>query len=332
VFVIAEIGVNHDGSVDRALELLDHAKACGADAVKLQIFRADTLVHRSATFAEYQKERVDAADPATMLRQYELNDVAIDTIRRAADAAGLALISTPFSPSDVTRAAAVSAAIKIASPDLVNRLLLRRVIETGRTMIVSTGAATVDEIDRAVGWLKLQGASFALLHCISSYPVSQEKANLSWIADLATHGVPIGYSDHPTDVLAGAVAVACVARIIEKHLTYDTSAAGPDHSASFDPATFAKYIRRIRQAERMIGLPGRKVLDCEVDVRTVSRQSLVLVRTLPVGHVLRQDDLTTQRPGTGISAERLEQVVGRKTVRTVHAGAMLQPQDLGDAS
>lgn len=332
VFVVAEIGVNHNGSVERALELIDHAKACGADAVKLQIFRAETLIHRTATFAEYQKDRVDAPDPAAMLRQYELSDQSIATIRQAADAAGLLLVSTPFSPSDVPRAAAVSAAIKIASPDLVNRVLLSRSIEAGRPLIVSTGAASAEEIERAACWLKLQHADFAFLHCISSYPVPQEEANLNWITDLSVYGVPVGYSDHTTDVLAGALAVACGARIIEKHLTYDPDAEGPDHSASFDPPMFAEYVRRIRQAERMVGQRGRRVLDCEEDVRLVSRQSLVITKALPAGHVIQAEDLTTQRPGTGISAEKVDQIIGRAVVRDLRAGEMLQPQDFGDAS
>jgi sialic acid synthase SpsE len=332
VLVIAEIGVNHDGSVERAVDLIAHAKAAGADAVKLQVFRADALVHHSAGFAEYQKSRVAAADPAEMLRQYELSDDALGVTARAAADAGLILISTPFSPDDVPRAAAVSAVIKIASPDLINRLLLRRVVETRLPMIVSTGAATEEEIDGAVRWLHAKAAQFALLHCISSYPVAESEANLCWISGLARHGVPVGYSDHTTELSAGALAVACGARIVEKHITYDTAAAGPDHSASFDPPTFTEYVRRIRQAERMLGGAGRRVLACERDVRTVSRQSLVLRRDLPAGHTLTADDLTTQRPGTAMSAEHFESAVGRTLVTAKRAGDLLMPGDLGDAA
>lgn len=331
VLVIAEIGVNHDGSVERAVELVGHAERAGADAVKLQIFRADTLVHRSARFAEYQKSRVAAADPAEMLRQYELSDAALAAIAQAAAAAGLLLISTPFSPDDVPRAAAVSAAIKIASPDLINRLLVAHVAATHRPMIVSTGASTSDEIGRTVGWLNARGAAFALLHCVSNYPVSDADANLYWIGELKRHGVTVGYSDHGTDVLAGALAVAAGARIVEKHLTYDTTAAGPDHSASFDVETFKRYVEAVRRAETVCGSPGRRVLACEQDVRSVSRQSLVVRRDLPAGHCLADDDLTTQRPGTGISAERYGDVVGRPLRRAVRGGDMLTPEDVNDA-
>ncbi|MDB5325186.1 MAG: putative sialic acid synthase [Phycisphaerales bacterium] len=328
VFIVAEIGVNHDGSVDRALELVRHAKAAGADAVKLQVFCADTLVHRSAEFAEYQKDRVDAADPAEMLRQYELSDTALATIAGAAAAQKIALICTPFSRSDVPRAAAVSSAIKIASPDIVNRLLLIDVIATGLPMIVSTGATTADEISSAVRWISAQGTPFALLHCVSNYPVEESDAQLCWIQELAKHGVPVGYSDHVSDPVAGALSVAFGASIIEKHLTYDCSAAGPDHSASLEPVAMADYIHRIRQAERMMGRPGRRVLRCEEDVRRVSRQSLVLKASRQAGHTLTLEDLTTQRPGTGLSAELFETVLGRTLARSVRAGDMLSMKDV----
>src|SRR5205823_3593976 len=144
---------------------------------------------------------------------------------------------------------------------------------------ISTGASTLEEIERAVGWLHELRAHFALLHCISSYPTESADANLCWIADLANRfNVPVGYSDHTTDVLAGALAAAAGAVVIEKHLTYDRSAAGPDHAASFDQGEFAEYVKLIRRAEKLRGSGGRRVLDVERDVRTVSRQSVVLRR------------------------------------------------------
>lgn len=328
VFIVAEIGVNHDGSVDRAVELVRHAKAAGADAVKLQVFCSDTLVHRSAEFAAYQKDRVGAAGPAEMLRQYELDDAALATIADAAAGLDIAVICTPFSRSDVSRAAAVSAAIKIASPDIVNRLLLMDAIVTGLPMIVSTGATTAAEISSAVRWMSDQDAQFALLHCVSNYPVEEVDAQLCWIQELAEYGVPVGYSDHVSDPVAGALSVAFGASIIEKHLTYDSSAAGPDHSASLEPAAMADYVRRIRQAERMMGRPGRRVLRCEEDVRRVSRQSLVLKANRQAGHTLTLEDLTTQRPGTGLSAELLESVLGRRLSRPVRGGDMLSMKDV----
>lgn len=335
VFVIAEIGVNHDGSVERADELILTAKHAGADAVKLQVFAAERLMHRSARFAAYQESRVDAADPAEMLRKYELEDGALGYLAELAKASGIEMLATPFSPEDVPRVQRMASAIKIASPDLVNRVLLSKAItpppisllnrrKTPLPVILSTGAADADEIVRAVEWLRSQDAEFALLHCVSSYPVPVSDAQLGWIDWLAQFGVPVGYSDHTTDVSTGALAVATGACIVEKHITYDTTAPGPDHSASFDPKQFGEYVKLIRVAERMRGDGGpRRVLPCEADVRNVSRQSLVATRAIAAGSEIAAGSLTSQRPGTGISAERINDVVGRRAARTIEAGEML---------
>jgi N-acetylneuraminate synthase/N,N'-diacetyllegionaminate synthase len=323
--VIAEIGVNHDGSVSRALELVEHAHRAGADAVKLQIFRARTLMHASSAFAGYQAERCAEASPAEMLRRYEMEPEAVERVVAAIRERGMLPIATPFSLEDVELVGRLGLpAVKIASPDLVNRPLLRRVAELGRPMLVSTGASTLEEIRTAVGWMGEWRAAFALLHCISSYPTPVEEANLCWIGDLAAaFGVPVGHSDHTTELLAGPLAVAAGATIIEKHLTYDRAAQGPDHEASFDPGQFAQYVRLIRQAERMRGTPGRRVLAIEQDVRRVSRQSLVARRALLPGERVREEDLTVQRPGTGIPAAEVGRVVGMRTTAAVAAGAML---------
>ncbi len=324
VLVIAEIGVNHDGSVDRALELVRAAARAGADAVKVQVFVAERLMHPSARFADYQVGRTEASDPIAMLRQYELDDAALSRIVEEAAKRSLVTIATPFSPEDVPRVVAMgAAAIKIASPDLVNALLLQHACETRLPMIVSTGATTPDEIGGAVGWLTPRCASLALLHCVSSYPTPAEQANLRWIADLARFGLPVGYSDHSDQLIAGALAVSAGARIIEKHLTYDTAASGPDHSASFDAEQFEEYVALIRIAERMNGSKRRELLDCEKDVRVVSRQGLVLKRDVRAGETLAISDLTTQRPGDGVSPELLAAHVGMQVRQDMSAGLMI---------
>lgn len=332
--VVAEIGVNHDGRLDRALALVRHAAEAGADAVKLQVFRAETLLHRSARFASYQCAAVAAATPADMLRRLELPPAELATVVAAARQAGLMPLATPFSVDDVGIIDSLDLpAIKIASPDLVNLPLLRRCAQTRRPLLVSTGAATLDEIETTVGWLCEWNARFALLHCVSAYPVEPQSANLCWIAELATRfGVPVGYSDHADDLLAGAVAVGHGACIIEKHLTYDRAASGPDHAASADPREFAQYVSSIRAASRLRGRPGRHVLDCERDVRTVSRQSLVLRRDVAAGSCIGSDDLVAQRPGTGIPAAQEPAVIGRIVRSSLPAGTLLRWEMLVDAA
>lgn len=324
-FVIAEIGVNHDGSLDRALELVEHARAAGADAVKLQLFRAQTLMHATSAFAGYQVDRCAEATPPEMLRRYELSAEDARTVVRAIRDAAMVPIATPFSLEDVGLVRELDLpAVKIASPDLVNRPLLQRVARLGRPMLISTGASTLDEIDATVGWMRSWNASFALLHCVSSYPTPPCEANLCWITELAARfGAPVGHSDHTTDALSGPLAVAAGATVIEKHLTYDRHAQGPDHAASFDPEEFAEYVRLIRRAEHMRGAPGRRVLAVEEDVRKVSRQSLVLTRALRPGDRVTEADLTVQRPGTGIPAADVVKVVGMRMTTAAPAGAML---------
>ncbi len=330
--VIAEIGVNHDGSAERALELVKLAADSWADAVKLQIFSAATLMNASARLAKYQEKA--AADPTVMLRKYELSARENRQIVSAIRAAGMLPLATPFSLGDVEAIADLDLpAIKIASPDVVNRPLLEKAAKLGRPLIVSTGAATMEEIATTCRWLRRWKSPFALLHCVSSYPTPADAANLCWIDELSERfKAPIGFSDHTIETICGAAAVAAGACIVEKHLTYDRNAAGPDHAASADPSEFAEYIRQIRTAERLRGMPGKRVLEIERDVRSVSRQSLVVAENLEAGRRLRKADLIVQRPGTGIPAAEMATVVGRNLVRPVQSGTLLQWDMLADAA
>lgn len=333
-FVIAEIGVNHDGSPQKALELVRIAANCGADAVKLQLFRATILMHPTTSFAEYQKDRVKDGNPIDMLRKYELPADALRRIVQNIRDLKMVPLATPFSPPDIETAAQLRLpAVKIASPDLVNRPLLAAAHQYNKPMIVSTGASTLEEVDQSVGWLRAWRAPFALLHCVSGYPTPAAKANLCWISELTNrYNVPVGYSDHTTDVVTGALASAAGAYIVEKHLTYDRNAKGPDHAASVDPTQFGRYVRQIREADEMRGNPGKRVLEIEQDVRTVSRQSLVVKRALAVGEVLREQDITVQRPGTGMSASMIESAIGRRTKQAIPAGSILQLEMLAEAA
>jgi N-acetylneuraminate synthase/N,N'-diacetyllegionaminate synthase len=333
-FVIAEIGVNHDGSVVRALELVEAAAECGADAVKLQIFRAEKLMHESSVFATYQTERCVESSAIEMLKRYELSPDDCGRIVASVREHGMIPLATPFSLTDVDVIEQLGLpAVKIASPDLVNRPLLSRAAALHKPLIISAGAADKGEITTMQSWMRQWKADHAILHCVSSYPTPVDDANLCWITELARElDVPVGYSDHTQEIARGALAVAAGAVIIEKHLTYDRAAQGPDHSASADPQQFAEYVRMIRLARRLRGGAGKRVLAIEQDVRTVSRQSLVLACDLRAGQVIRQEHLTVQRPGTGIPAARISEAVGRKVHQPVKAGAMLTWDMLAEAA
>jgi N,N'-diacetyllegionaminate synthase len=334
VMVIAELGVNHDGDVGRALELVHAASAAGADVVKLQIFQADRLVHPSSAMAEYQKRSILDESPIDMLRRYELDVAEIGRIVEEIRGLNMQPLATPFSEEDVDVIESLELpAIKIASPDIVNWPLLERTSQYGRPLLISTGAANLNEISSSVAWLRGWNAKFALLHCISSYPTPAENTNLCWIGELAAKfNVPVGFSDHTTEVVTGALAVAAGAAFVEKHLTYDRAAPGPDHAASLDPAEFRNYVAMVRAASAMYGSPGKRVLDIERDVRNVSRQSIVATRDLPARHIIAEQDLKVQRPGTGIPASAWPAIVGQRTSHAIKAGEMLSWQILSDAA
>ncbi|HZK82427.1 MAG TPA: N-acetylneuraminate synthase family protein [Humisphaera sp.] len=331
--VIAEIGVNHDGTLQRALELVRVAATCGADAVKLQIFRAINLLNASSTLAQYQQGCTADHTPIDLLRRYELSTADLRLIVREIVAHKMIPLATPFSPPDFEALESLRvAAIKIASPDLVNRPLLQCTRGLNKPLLISTGGAEMDEVATTVQWMGEWGLAFALLHCVSAYPVPNKDANLCWIGELASQfNVPVGYSDHTTETLSGALSVAAGATIVERHLTYDRAAKGPDHAASSDPTQFQRYVKLVREAETLRGKAGKHVLEIEQDIRKVSRQSLVARRTMMSGDVLREEDLTVQRPGTGLPASEIGKAVGRRLNKAVLAGSLLH-WDMLDAA
>jgi len=326
-FIIAELGVNHDGSIDRALELTRAAHGAGADAVKLQYFRADRLLSRAARLADYQR-RAGAVDPLDLLRPLELG---IDEMRRVVNLARqlkLAAIVTIFSIELVESARTLAwDAYKVASPDLIHRPLIEALVATGTPIILSTGASTIEEVAHAARWVSDHAHLF--MQCVSEYPAADERASLlGRQALLEVSPRALGYSDHTTAIDTGALAVASGAVLLEKHLTLDRAARGPDHAASLDPAGFAEYVRLAHRAAAMLGPRTKAVLDAERDVRLVSRQSITSTAALAAGHRLSRCDLTTKRPGTGLPPAMLDHVIGRTLARAVEADMPIDPDDL----
>ena len=327
-YVIAEIGVNHDGNIVRGQDLVRAAHAAGADAVKVQLFEADLLMSEDSRLARYQAE-AGATDPREMLREYELPVELMAMLVGEARDLGMHAIVTVFSEALVIAAESLEVgAYKVASPDIIHRPLIDALVRTGRPVILSTGAADEEEVRRAAGWVGRSTSAY--LHCVSSYPTPDESASLRGIADLAAWtGAVVGYSDHTTAIDTGALAVIAGASILEKHLTYDRAAPGPDHAASLDRSQFTEYVRLARRAHRMLG-EGKRVLAMEGDVRSVSRQSVVLARSLPAGSVLGAEDLVVKRPGTGIPPHRIGSVIGRTLRQPVEADRVLRDADLTD--
>lgn len=328
-YVIAELGVNHDGSPARALEMTRAAARAGASAVKLQCFETDRLMSRDSELAPYQI-RAGETDPRAMLRRLELAMSDMERVVSLAHELGLHAIVTVFSAELVPAAARLAwDAFKTASPDLINLPLLGALAGTGRPLIVSTGAARMEEVARALAWLGACRGRLALLQCVSDYPAREEEASLGGIAALgAMTDAPVGYSDHTEAPDTGALAVAAGATILEKHLTHDRRARGPDHAASVDEAGLAEYVRLARRAHAMLGARTKVVLEREEAVRRVSRQSLATGRDVRAGEAVQSGDLTCMRPGTGLAPERLASLLGGRWARDVARGMLIREGDV----
>ncbi len=325
-YVIAEAGVNHDGDIDSALALVDAAVATGADAVKFQAFDAQTLAAAAAPAAEYQRQSA-GRDQRGMLAALELDDSAFAAIRARCLGRGIEFLATPFSVPDVARLMSVGVcAMKIASTDLNNLPLLREVVATRLPLIVSTGAATRDEILTNVQRLQSLGARerLVVMHCVSSYPTPLDHANLRAIGTLRrAFNIPIGFSDHTTSLQTGGWAVAAGACVIEKHLTLDCAAAGPDHAMSLEPAQFSEYVTGIRLAETALGDGGLGMSEIERNVRAVARKSVVTAVDVNAGTPLMATMLTTKRPAGGIEPDRVDELLGRMLNRDAAADTVL---------
>ena len=339
VFLIAEAGVNHNGQLDLALRLVDAARAAGADAVKFQTFRAEDLALPGTATAAYQQGATGETDQFAMLRKLELNAEQHQSIAAHCKQVGIEFMSTPFSEAAVDLLVSLGVRrLKLSSGELVNRPLLDKAATTGLPLILSTGMATLDEVQRAVGWVRAAWAqqeglkpALTLLQCTSAYPAPDDALNLRAIATLrAETGLPTGYSDHSLGNTAALAAVALGACVVEKHITLDRTLPGPDHRASSEPAEFAALAQDIRRIEAMLGDGVKVPRPDEIDVRAVARRSVVLATALPAGTVLRREHLQLRRPASGIPAAEFDTIIGQHLRTDAPAGTVLQWAHLKD--
>lgn len=336
-FVIAEIGVNHNGSMQLARELIDAAVAAGADAVKFQTFRAEDLVTPDARKADYQIANTgDGGSQFQMLKSLELTEEQFRELAGYCARAGIQFLSTPFSEAaaDLLDRVGVDC-FKISSGDLTHLPLLTHVARLGKPIILSTGMGNLTEIEAALAAIRAAGApAVSLLHCVSNYPAAVEDCNLAAMDTMVrAFGLPVGWSDHTEGAAISWAAVARGARIIEKHITLDRNLPGPDHRASMEPAAFRDFVAGIRAIEAAIGNGIKAPTPAERRTAEVARRSLVAARDLPAGHVLGAQDLRIMRPGHGLAPAALDFVLGLALARDVAALQPLTVQDFrkGDA-
>jgi N-acetylneuraminate synthase len=328
-YVVAEAGVNHGGDLATAREMVAAAGRAGVDAIKFQTYSAGRLAVRDST-AYWDRAHEPAATQHELFSRYDALREA-DYRLLAADAAehGIDFLSTPFDVESVGWLAELTPLVKVASADVTNHPLLRRVAATGRPVALSTGASTLDEVAAAVALLEDGGApAVALLQCTLSYPTATADAAIGGLVALRERFPEhaLGYSDHtlPADSLeAIAAAWALGARIVEKHFTLDPSLPGNDHYHAFDPEGFARLRARLDQTRALLGGPSKDVLAAEEAARTHARRSLVARAAILAGTVLTEELLDVKRPGTGIAPTELAAVLGARAAADIPADAIL---------
>lgn len=325
-YIIAEIGVNHNGEIELAHRLIDAAKEAGADAVKFQTFRTDDLATAAAQKAAYQSETTGSGSQADMLRRLELSENSFAALRDHCASVGVDFMSTAF--DEISLATVISlgpVCLKWPSGELNNLAFLRQAARSGLPVMLSTGMGSVTEISRAMDLLSAEGCQdIIILQCVSNYPARIEDQNLRVIPALShVFGKPVGFSDHTIGPFAAIAARALGAAVLEKHFTLDRQMQGPDHAASIEPDQFAEMVRVIREVEVGLGDGVKRPMPSETGVKSVARKSLVFRQDLPKGHVLTALDLVAKRPGTGISPDRLDVFLGLPLVCRVGRDEML---------
>lgn len=322
-WVVAEISANHHGSLAKALETISAAKACGADAVKIQTYTADTMTIDSSLPDFRIQNGLWAGTTLYNLYQgaqtpYEWHPALFDHAKKQ----GIVLFSTPFDETAVELLEGLGNPVyKIASFELVDIPLIQNAARTGKPMILSSGMASAGEIEEAVAGARASGCNnIAVLHCVSSYPTPMDQANLRRIPDLAARiKVPIGLSDHTLGIAASVAAVALGACVIEKHFTLSRADRGPDSAFSLEPAEMERLCREVRAAWAAVGTAGNGCQNAD-EKSKVFRRSIYFVKDLPAGHVVQPRDIRRIRPGFGLPPKYFQQLLGRRLKRPVSRG------------
>lgn len=326
--IIAEAGVNHNGSLATALKLVEGAAAAHADAIKFQTFHAERLVINDAPKARYQQQNT-ATDESqqAMLKKLELSEDDHRVLLQACSKYGLIFLSSPFDTQCVDFLDALGVpAFKIGSGELTNLPLLTHTAQKNKPIILSTGMATMEEVDQAVQTVHAVGnRDLLLLHCVSAYPAPADQTNLLAMYGMAEKfKLPVGYSDHTTGIDIAIAATAMGACVIEKHFTLDRQAAGPDHRASLEVQELAAMVWAIRNVEAALGDGEKRPAPCEKNTLETARKSIVAARDIARGTTITGKDIVMMRPGTGISPARRDVVIGSQASCDISANTVLQ--------
>lgn len=327
VYIIAEAGVNHNGSFELACKLVDAAKEARVDCIKFQTFKASKLVSHTAQKAEYQKATTGDSSQQDMLKKLELSFEEFMALKDYCDRVGICFLSTPFDFDSITFLNSLDMPFwKIPSGEVTNLPYLLAIAQTGKPVIMSTGMCNMEEIEDAVHALRNNGAGeIRLLHCNTEYPTPFEDVNLRAMLTMRDYfGCEVGYSDHTEGIEVPIAAVALGATVIEKHFTLDRNMEGPDHKASLEPGELAKMVSCIRNIEKAIGSGEKIPSPSEQKNIVVARKSIIARRKILKGDILTAENLTVKRPGVGISPMRWFDVLGTRAVRDFEEDEMIE--------
>lgn len=321
-FIIAEAGVNHNGQLDLAFELIDTAKQAGADAVKFQTFKAEKIAVNNAPKACYQKQRTPASQTQfEMIKKLELDPTAYRRLMEYSQKKNIEFLSSPFDLDSIDLLNGLNLNIfKIPSGEIDNLPYLRKIGKLKKQIIISTGMADLGEIEDAIDVLVESGtdrSNIAILHCNTEYPSPLEDVNLRAMLTIqaAFPGVKVGYSDHTAGTEVSIAAVAMGAAVIEKHFTLDNNMDGPDHIASLEPNELQAMVSAIRHIEIALGSGIKKPSSSEQKNKTIARKSIVASGTILKGEIFTEQNITVKRPGDGISPMRWDEIIGKRADR-----------------
>ena len=334
VVIIAEAGVNHNGSLDMAMQLIDAAAEAGVDYVKFQTFKADKLVSRDAGMADYQKTNTGTDESQyEMLRKLELSAEHHEVLIAYCKKKQVEFLSTAFDLDSIDLLVSMGITLgKVPSGEITNKPYLEKMARSFERIILSTGMCTMEEITDAIGVMEANGKrrdQIMVLHCNTEYPTPMQDVNLKAMHHIASVcGTAIGYSDHTLGIEVPIAAVALGATLIEKHFTLDCTLPGPDHRASLEPAALKDMVSGIRNIELALSGDGfKKPSASEAKNMAIARKSIHLAQDCATGHVLRASDLTMMRPGDGISPMRMDDVIGRTLKHACKANHKLSSED-----
>ena len=325
--IIAEAGVNHNGSLEMAKQLVDSAKACGADIVKFQTAKLDSLVSKTAHMADYQKKNTGKEESQKdMLKKLLLSFDEFIELAQYCKEVGIYFLSTPFDIESIHFLNNMQDIWKVPSGEITNYPYLVEIAKTGKKVILSTGMAEMEEIESALRVLEENGTrDITILHCTTEYPAPLKDVNLNVMRTIReTFGHPVGYSDHTQGIEVDLAAVALGATVIEKHFTLDRNLPGPDHKASLEPNELKAMVDGIRKIELALGSYEKIPSEVEIKNRDVARKSIVAKCGITKNDILSEDNITTKRPGTGISPMKWNEVIGTRAVRDFEEDELIE--------